>query len=88
MLGDTKTSLRTRLRRRKEKVCDLVAVIGSSAPFPTMIDEGVDEKGGEMVESLPASAVMWEPAPESAYHSGDGAGGWSVMVLKECARES
>ena len=69
-------------------MCDLVAVTGSSAPFPTTIDEGVDEKGGEMVESLPASAVMWEPAPESAYHSGDGAGEWSVMVLKECARES
>ena len=50
MLGDTKTSLRTRLRPKKEKVCDLVAVTGSSAPFPTTIDEGVDEKGGEMVE--------------------------------------
>ena len=69
-------------------MCDPVAVAGSSAPFSTTIDEGVDEKGGEMVESLPAFAVMWEPAPESAYHSGDGADGWSVVVLKECARES
>ena len=69
-------------------MCDPVVVTGSSAPFPTTIDEGVDEKGGEMVESLPASAVMWEPAPESAYHSGDGAVRWSIMVLKECARES
>ena len=63
-----------------------MAVTGSKAPFPTMIDEGVDEKGGEMVESLPASEVMCEPAPESAYHSGPG--GVRVMVLKECVRES
>jgi hypothetical protein len=31
---------------------------------------------------------MCEPAPESAYHSVVEAGGVSVMVLKECARES
>jgi hypothetical protein len=48
-----------------------------------MIDEGVDEIGGEMVVSLPASDVMCEPAPESAYHS---VGEVSVMVLK--VRES
>ena len=53
-----------------------------------MIDEGVKEEGGEMVESIPASEVMCEPAPESAYHSEVEAGGFSVMVLKECARES
>jgi hypothetical protein len=53
-----------------------------------MIDEGVDEKGGEIVESLPASDVMCEPAPESAYHSNVEAGEFSVMVLKECVRES
>ena len=55
-------------------MCDPMAVIGSNAPLPTMIDEGVEEVGGEMVESLPASADMCEPAPESAYHS-DGGGG-------------
>ena len=69
-------------------MCDPVAVTGSKAPFPTMIDEGVDEKGGEMVESLPASEVMCEPAPESAYHSEVEAGGVNIMVLKECVRES
>jgi len=64
-----------------------MAVIGSKAPLPTMIDEGVEEVGGEMVESLPASADMCEPAPESAYHS-DCAGGVRVMVLKFCTKES
>ena len=86
MLGDTRTLLRARLRCGKEKICDPVAVTGSKAPFPTTIDEGVDEEGGEMVESIPASEVMCEPTPESSYHSE--AGGFSVMVLKECARES
>jgi hypothetical protein len=52
-----------------------------------MIDEGVNDDGKEVVERLPAPAVMCEPAPESAYHSDD-AGGVSVMVLKDCARES
>jgi hypothetical protein len=74
MCGETKTLLRTRLRRGKEKVWDPMAVIGSKAPLPTIIDEGVEDLGEEMVESLPASAVMCEPALESAYHS-DGAGG-------------
>jgi hypothetical protein len=85
--GETKTLLRTKFRCGKEKVCDPMAVTGSNAPLPTMIDEGVDEFGREMVEILPASAVMCELAPESAYHS-DGAGGVSVMVLKFCTRES
>jgi len=52
-----------------------------------MIDEGVKDDGEEMVDNLPASAVIWEPALESAYHS-DGTGGVSVMVLKDYARES
>ena len=68
------------------KICDLVAVIGSSAPFPIMIYEGVDEEGGEMVESLPVSTVMCESTPESAYHSDNGVSGVSIMVLKLCAR--
>jgi hypothetical protein len=87
MLGDTKTSLRTRLRCGKEKIYDTMVVTGSCTPLPTMID-GVKDDGGEMVERLPVSAVMWEPAPESAYHSEEVAGGLSVMVLNECARES
>ena len=87
MLGDTSTLLRTKLRCGKEKVYP-VAVTGSKAPFPTMIDEGVNEVGEEKVESLPASEVMCEPAPESAYHSEVAFGGLSVMVLKECARAS
>jgi hypothetical protein len=29
-----------------------------------MIDEGVKDDGGEIEESLPAFAFMWEPAPE------------------------
>jgi hypothetical protein len=88
MLGDTSTLLRTRLRCGKEKVCDPVAVTGSKAPFPTTIDEGVNEEGGETVESLPASEVICDPAPESAYHSEVAAGGVSGMVLKECVRAS
>jgi hypothetical protein len=48
-----------------------------------MID-GVNEVGKEMVESLPASEVMCDPAPESAYHSEVAFGGLRVMVLKEC----
>ena len=88
MLGDTSTLLRTKLRCGKEKVCDPVAVTGSKAPFPTMIDEGVNEVGEEKVESLPASEVMCEPALESAYHSEVAFGGLRVMVLKECARAS
>jgi hypothetical protein len=72
----------------RKKTCDPVAVTGSKAPFPTMIDEGVIEEGGEMVESIPASEVMCEPAPESAYHLEVEAGRFSIMVLKECARES
>ena len=68
-------------------MCDPVAVTGRSAPLPTMIDEGVNDDGKEVTERLPASAVMCEPAPELAYHSDD-AGGVSVMVLKDYARES
>jgi hypothetical protein len=86
MLADTKTSLRTRLRCGKEKKYDPVAVTGRCAPLPTMI--GVKDDGGEMMERLPVSTVMWEPTPESAYHSEEGADGLSVMVLNECARES
>ena len=51
-----------------------MAVTGSKAPLPTMIDEGVENVGEDRVEILPASAVICELAPESAYHS-DGAGG-------------
>jgi len=58
MLGDTRTLLRTRLRCGDEKICDPVAVTGRSAPLPIMIDEGVKDDGGEMVERLPGSAVM------------------------------
>jgi hypothetical protein len=64
-----------------------MAVTGSKAPLPTIVDEGVEGVGREEVDILPASEVMCEPAPESAYHS-DGAGLWSVMVLKFCTRES
>ena len=85
MLGDTRTLLRTKLRYGKEKICDPVAVTGSRAPFPTMIDEGVNEVGEEMVESLPASEVMCDLAPESAYRSEVAFDRLSVMVLKECA---
>jgi hypothetical protein len=51
-----------------------MAVTGSKAPLPTMIEEGVEYVGEDRVEILPASAVICEPAPESAYHS-DGVGG-------------
>jgi hypothetical protein len=35
-----------------------MAVTGSKAPLPTTIDEGVDEVGKEVVESIPAFADM------------------------------
>ena len=46
MLGDTKTLERTSGRRIVEKECDPVDVMGSEAPLPTMIDEGLDDDGG------------------------------------------
>jgi hypothetical protein len=58
MCGETKTLLRTRLRCGKEKVRDPMAVTGSKAPLPTMMDEGLEEVGKEVVESIPASADM------------------------------
>jgi hypothetical protein len=58
IFGETKTSLRTRLRCGKEKVCDPVAVTRRSAPLPTIIDEGVRDDGDKMVDSLPASVVI------------------------------
>lgn len=60
---------------------DPVAVTGSKAPFPMMIDEGVDEKGGEMVERLPTSDVMCELASDSMYHLDIETGGVSVSGL-------
>jgi hypothetical protein len=47
-----------------------------------MID-GVQDEGGEVVESVPASDVMWEPSPESAFHSEGAEGGFNVIVLNE-----
>ena len=51
-----------------------------------MIDEGVHDEYGEIVERLPVAEVMWEPAPESAYHSEVG-GGLNVIMLNELAKE-
>jgi hypothetical protein len=87
-VGRHQNIVKNKIAMWERKIYDPVAVIGSCAPLPTMIDEGVKDDGGEMVERLPVSAVMWEPAPESAYHSEEGAGGLSVMVLNECTRES
>ena len=63
-----------------------MAVTGSKAPLPTMIDEGVHDEDGKIVERLPAAEVRWEPAPESAYHS-EVRGGLSVIMLNEFAKE-
>jgi hypothetical protein len=46
MLGETKTLERTKGRHEVENKCDLTEVTGSKAPLPTMIDEGLDDKGG------------------------------------------
>jgi hypothetical protein len=46
MLGDTKTLERTRGRCSVGKECDPIDVMGSEAPLPTMIDEGLDDDGG------------------------------------------
>jgi hypothetical protein len=46
MLGETKTLEITKGRREVEKECDLTELTGSEAPLPTMIDEGLDDKGG------------------------------------------
>ena len=45
MFGDTKTSERTRGRHVVENECDPIDVMGSEAPLPTMIDEGLDDEG-------------------------------------------
>jgi hypothetical protein len=46
MLCETKTLERTKGRREVENECDPTEVTGSKAPLPTMIDEGLDDKGG------------------------------------------
>jgi hypothetical protein len=46
MFGETKTLERTKGRREVENESDLTEVTGSKAPLPTMIDEGLDDKGG------------------------------------------
>jgi hypothetical protein len=46
MLGETKTLERTKGRCEVENECDPTKVTGSKAPLPTMIDEGLDDKGG------------------------------------------
>jgi len=53
-----------------------------------MIEEGADKEGGWIAEILPVFEVMWEAAPESAYHSALDGGGVSVMVLKELAKDA
>jgi hypothetical protein len=46
MLGVTKTLLRTRERLSVGKEYDPVEVMGSKAPLPTTIDEGLNKEGG------------------------------------------
>jgi hypothetical protein len=58
MLGETKTSLRTRQRRGVEKEYDPVEVMGSSAPLPTMMEEGPDMEGDREDERIPGCAVI------------------------------
>jgi hypothetical protein len=46
MLGETKTLERTKGCCEVENECDPTEVTGSKAPLLTMIDEGLDDKGG------------------------------------------
>jgi hypothetical protein len=46
MLGETRTLERIGGRRSVAKECDPTEVMGSKAPLPTMIDEGLDDEGG------------------------------------------
>jgi hypothetical protein len=55
-----------------------VRTIGSKAPLPTIILDGVEELGNRETRRLPGSEVMWKVAPESMYHSPVG-GGVRVM---------
>jgi hypothetical protein len=50
-------------------------VIEKEEPLPTMIDEGLDEFKGRVLEILPADGVVWCDAPESATQSWTEAGG-------------
>jgi len=87
MLGDTKTSLRTRGRCGVGNEYEPVEVIGNKEPLPTMIEEGPDKEGDRGDESIPEWAVTCEPAPESAYHSTELGGCVSDIVLKLLARD-
>jgi hypothetical protein len=51
-----------------------------------MMDEGIAETGGQNIEMLPESGVIWLEAPESATRSAT-AGGVNAMVLKELAND-
>jgi hypothetical protein len=47
MCGEARTLERTRGHCVLDKECGLIDVVaGSDAPLPTMIDEGLDDKGG------------------------------------------
>ena len=87
MLGDTKTSLRTRGRCGVGNEYEPVEVIGNKEPLPTMIKEGPDKEGDRGDESIPEWAVMCKPAPESAYHSPELGGCVNDIVLKLLERE-
>jgi hypothetical protein len=87
MLGDTRTSLRTREHCGVVNEYEPVEVMGNKEPLPTIIEEGLDREGSRGDESIPECAVMCEPAPKSAYHSTE-FGGVSDMVLKLLVRDA
>jgi hypothetical protein len=87
MPGATRTLERTSDRRGVIKEEDPTEVTGRDAPLPTIMEEGCEEEEREEDWSIPAVLVMWEPAPESRYHSFAGEGTLSDMVLKLSMRE-
>jgi hypothetical protein len=83
MLGDTRTSLRTRERRGVVNEYEPMEVMGNKEPLPTIIEEGPDREGGRGDESIPECAVMCEPALESAYHSTEFGGVMLKLLVRD-----
>jgi hypothetical protein len=87
MLGDIKTSFRTRGRRGVGNEYEPSGGNGQKGTIVDIMDEGPDKEGEREDERIPEWAVMCEPAPESAYHSLVFGGGIKVIALKLLTRE-
>ena len=71
---------RMRGPRAEGKEKEPVEVTGSRDPLPTTMLGGLEEEEEDV--RIPELVAMWEPAPESKYHSAGDGGGVRVTVLK------